>query len=88
MKFRAVPAKDVLIRGDNALVLVGTQLTMITTIAVCVLSIIDDWTEDVVVAKRLVEQFGVPDGNVLEHTRSICLELAAAGLVEDDQNHS
>jgi nucleotide-binding universal stress UspA family protein len=81
MPVRAVEATDVLVDGDEAIVMVGDRLTLISGIALELLGFlyVSRTFEEIVDA--LVAIFGEPDGNAEALVDDALTALADAGLI-------
>lgn len=81
-RVRAVPVLDEVVRGEEAVVLVGGQVLRVSALAHSVRELATDWTDLADLAGRLAERHGAPDGDPVVLLRAVVADLEAAGLVE------
>lgn len=82
-RVRAVPPADRVDRDGSALVLVGTSVVRLSSLAVAALDGCGHgWTDPADLADGLVTRFGRAESDAVSSTRVLLLALADEGLLE------
>lgn len=82
MRVRRTPVRDEVVRGDEAVVLVDSQVLRVSSLAHSLRELAADWTGLEELADLLAQRHGAPDGDAHELLRTVVADLEAAGLVE------
>ena len=86
MELRRLWADDFLVDPERpeagALILIGAQLTMISTLGYAILEACAGWTTLDRIAVDLVRRFGTPEGNLFAEVELRCRLLVHGGLAD------
>ncbi|MCK0112899.1 hypothetical protein MWU75_12190 [Ornithinimicrobium sp. F0845] len=81
-RVRSVTVLDEVVRGDEAVVLVGGQVLRVSALAHSLREFATDWIGLEELGDRLAQRHGAPPGDAVELLRTVITDLEAAGLVE------